>query len=94
MKVTTHEGGRFAKWAPPVTVTLKNGKQYVRSAAVLKGSQDDPLTRDELIARHYSLICGRMSQEQIQQSIDLPLGLERLPNITELMHLYTFGPRP
>jgi 2-methylcitrate dehydratase PrpD len=78
-----------------VVLNLKDGSTYSGGRETLnedpKGWPSNPFTRDELVARHEALSRDVLSPKQIQRSVDLVLGLEDVPDISELMELATFG---
>jgi len=89
---TDWSGGRSAPWSMPVTVFLKNGKQFTKAVEKdLKGGSENPLSKEELVAEHKVLVKGFLSSEQTQRTIDLIYNLEKLENVSELMKLAMFG---
>jgi 2-methylcitrate dehydratase PrpD len=78
-----------------VELKLKDGRTCLGKRDMLerdpKGWPMNPFTRDELLARHESLARDVLSPKQIQRSVDLVLNLEKVPGISELMELATFG---
>ncbi len=78
---------------PPVTIKLKDGRTYSKSAGVdvFKGSPENPLNKNEFLGRYENCVKGVLSSSQIQRTIDLVYNLENLDNILELMELVTFG---
>lgn len=79
--------------APPVTVMLKDGRSFTKSAGadVFRGSPENPLSKDEFLARYENCVRGTLSPQQLRRSIDLVYDLENLDNVSELMELATFG---
>jgi 2-methylcitrate dehydratase PrpD len=63
----------------PITVKLKNGTAYRREVLSPK-----ELTRDSLLSRYRKLAKPFLSPQQIEQSVDLMLNLDKVDNVTEL----------
>jgi 2-methylcitrate dehydratase PrpD len=82
---------RSLPWSMPVTVHMKSGKVYSKTVDKVKGDPANPLSREDLIARHRALVRGFLSPEQTQRSIDLVYNLENLENILELTKIAVFG---
>jgi len=90
---TDWAGGRSVPWSTPVTVNLKDGRQFTRSVSTeeIKGGGRNPLSRDELTRRYRTMAGGFLSPAQIDRSIDLVMHLEQLDSIGELATIATFG---
>jgi 2-methylcitrate dehydratase PrpD len=94
VKVVEHTewvAGRSTPWWTPVTVSLKDGREFTKTVERAKGEHQNPLSRQELVARHKALVQEFLSPKQNQRSVDLAFDLENLENISELMKLVTFG---
>jgi 2-methylcitrate dehydratase PrpD len=66
------------------------GRRNILAGGV-KGGPDNPFSEAELLARHESLCRDMLSPKEIQRSIDLVLGLDRVADVSELMELAAFG---
>lgn len=75
----------------PITVNMKNGGTYTKTVDKVKGDPANPLSKEELIARHQNLVQGFLSPKQTQRSIELVFSLENLKDLSELMKIATFG---
>lgn len=86
-------GGRSVPYTQPVTVKLKSGQEYTAAvgARELKGGGDNPLSREEMTARHAAMTAGFLNAEQVARTIDLIDRLDQLDSVSELMELSTFG---
>lgn len=69
----------------PVTVRLKDGREYTYVVDKLKGSPDCPLTREELMAKYTDCASSVLSSKGVEKSAELVLNLEELKDIGELM---------
>jgi 2-methylcitrate dehydratase PrpD len=69
----------------PVTIRTTDGRSYSARVDVPRGDPALPLTDDELLAKYRN--CGRsqLRPEDINRSVDLVLGLERVADIGTLM---------
>ena len=69
----------------PVTIRTTDGRSYSARVDIPRGDPALPLTDDELLAKYRD--CGRsqLSQDDIERSVDLVLGLERVADIGTLM---------
>src|SRR5580765_1039129 len=69
----------------PVTIRTTDGRSYNARVDIPRGDPALPLTDDELLTKYQD--CGRsqLSKDDIERSVDMVLGLERLANIGTLM---------
>jgi 2-methylcitrate dehydratase PrpD len=78
-----------------VELKLKDGRSFSGGSELLagepKGWPTNPFTREELVARHYTLCEDVLSNEQIRRSADLVLSLEDVADVSELMNLVTYA---
>ena len=83
--------------APPVTVTLKDGRSFTLAAGpdVFRGSPENPLAQSEMLARYRSCASQALTPKQVERSIEILHKLELQADLRELMDLGTFaaGPR-
>jgi 2-methylcitrate dehydratase PrpD len=86
---------RAAATPVPTTIKLKDGRVYSKtlSRPQIKGSKDNPLSREEFIARYKMLAGVVLNPTQVRRSIELVDHLENLEDISELMELVTFAGR-
>jgi 2-methylcitrate dehydratase PrpD len=69
----------------PVTIRTNDGRSYSARVDIPRGDPALPLTDDELLEKYRD--CGRsqLSQDDIERSVGVVLGLEKAPNIGMLM---------
>jgi len=70
--------------ADTITIKLKSGKQYSTSVKSWKGHYTSPLTTEELTAKFKDAATGILRNSQLEQVIQLVLGLEKVKNISKL----------
>lgn len=93
IKVTVHPewpSGRSAL-VIPVTVKLKDGKEFTNKAEKIKGTFDLPMSIEEQIARFKGFVQSFLSAIQMEKSVQLILNMEELKDVIELMTIVTFG---
>ena len=69
----------------PVTIRTTDGRSYSARVDIPRGDPALPLTDDELLTKYQD--CGRsqLSKDDIERSVDMVLGLERVADIGTLM---------
>jgi len=69
----------------PVTIRTTDGQSYSARVDIPRGDPALPLTDDELLAKYRD--CGRsqLRPDEINRSVDLVLGLEKVPDVGMLM---------
>ena len=69
----------------PVTIRTTDGRSYSARVDIPRGDPALPLTDDELLSKYRD--CGRsqLRPDDIEQSVDLVLGLERVSDVATLM---------
>jgi 2-methylcitrate dehydratase PrpD len=73
-----------------VVVRLSSGAEYSRKVEVPKGDPGNPLTDEELSAKFVDCVRSVLSQEKIDEGIEMIAHLESLKKISQLMELITF----
>ncbi|MFC1918793.1 MmgE/PrpD family protein [Chloroflexota bacterium] len=73
----------------PVTVKLKNGKEYSHEVLKAKGHADIPLSWDELLVKYRDCARLALNDRDMERSIELLADLEKLKNLKELMEIIT-----
>lgn len=71
----------------PVTLRLKDGRTYVKTAESLHGELESPFTREEHIEAFSTCARATLSTSQIQRTIDMVLNIEGQGGLRELMDL-------
>ncbi|MFC2065678.1 hypothetical protein ACFLUO_01240 [Chloroflexota bacterium] len=74
----------------PITVRLNDGRVYENQVDTPRGTPQVPLTSEELSVKYRDCAGNVLSHDQIENSIELVLGLENVKDIGELMRLVTF----
>ena len=77
--------------AIPVTIRLRDGKEFTRKVDELKGSTKLPLNRDEQIERYAGFARPLLSDSQVEHTVRFILNLEELNDVRDLMSILTFG---
>ena len=69
----------------PVTIRTADGRSYNARVDIPRGDPALPLTDDELLAKYRD--CGRsqLRPDEIERSVDLLLGLDRVADIVKLI---------
>jgi 2-methylcitrate dehydratase len=69
----------------PVTIRTREGRSYNARIDIPRGDPALPLTDDELLAKYRD--CGRsqLRPDDLEHSVDLLLGFEKVANIGKLM---------
>jgi 2-methylcitrate dehydratase PrpD len=70
-----------------VTVRLHDGREYSHRVDKPKGYPENPLTREQLLTKYRDCASSVMSPRDVDRSIELLAGLERLEDLIELMTL-------
>jgi len=70
-----------------VVIKLKNGTTYKNQVEVWKGSPDMPLSLEELTEKYRDCARFVLTQEEIEQSIQLVMNLSELHSVKELMDI-------
>jgi 2-methylcitrate dehydratase PrpD len=78
--------GLAAAFHIPVTICLQNGKVY--SKEVTKPSEP---SKDDVIRQYKELAQPILKKDEIDQSLDMILTLEKLEDITQLMNILRAG---
>ena len=73
-----------AAWPARVEVTLADGRTLSASVQHAKGDPRNPLSQDEVIAKHRSIMAGIVDERTDDAVLDFILGLETKPNFAEL----------
>ena len=69
----------------PVTIKMTDGRSYSARVDIPRGDPALPLTDDELLAKYRD--CGRsqLLPDDLERSVDVVLGLEKVADIGTLM---------
>jgi 2-methylcitrate dehydratase PrpD len=71
-------------WPARVEITLKDGRTLTAETTHAKGDPRNPLTEDEVIAKHRSLVTGVVDPQTDDRILQFVHELERQPTFREL----------
>src|SRR5262249_45466909 len=74
-------------WPARVEITLADGRMLSASAQHAKGDPRNPLSQDEVIAKHKSIDAGILDDQTDDALLDFIIDLETKPNFAELTHV-------
>jgi 2-methylcitrate dehydratase PrpD len=69
----------------PVTIRTTDGRSYSARVDIPRGDPALPLTDDELLSKYRDCGRGQLSPDDIERSVDVILGLERVADIGTVM---------
>ncbi len=72
-----------------VTVRMADGATYEETVAFAKGTKQNPLTEDELVAKFRDLTSRALTPERADRVIEMVMNLEAEESITRLTSLLT-----
>jgi 2-methylcitrate dehydratase PrpD len=67
-----------------VTVTLNDGTELTERIEAVRGTAENPMTRDEVVAKCRELMAPALGAAKSAKLIDSVLSIESLRNIREL----------
>ena len=73
----------------PVTIRTTNGRSYSARVDIPRGDPALPLTDDELLSKYRDCGCSQLRPNDIERSVNLVLGLEKVTNIGTLMSTFS-----
>jgi hypothetical protein len=73
-----------AAWPARVEITLADGRTFSASAQHAKGDPRNPLSQDEVIAKHKSIVAGIVDDQTDDALLDFILDVETKPDFAEL----------
>ncbi len=68
----------------PVTIKTNDGRSYSARVDIPRGDPALPLTDDELLAKYRDCAGSQLEPEEIERSVELALGLEKVTDIKTL----------
>jgi 2-methylcitrate dehydratase PrpD len=71
-----------------VRVKLKNGQEFIQQRDVPKGNRSVPMNREELLMKYKDCAGQVLSQNAVEQSIDLIEHLENIQNLRNLSDVF------
>jgi 2-methylcitrate dehydratase PrpD len=69
----------------PVTIRTTDGRSYSARVDIPRGDPALPLTDDELLEKYRECARAQLSQDALERSVGLVLGLEKVADIGTLM---------
>lgn len=72
-----------------VTIRLKNGRTLKRAAPTSRGWPEDPVSWNDLATKYSQCADGILSRAQIDETVAMIGGLDRLPKVSELVRALT-----
>ena len=73
-----------------VVIKMKDGKKLSGQRMYTIGSRQEPLTMKQYVELYFKFTRGILSNDQIDKTAKALLNLEKLNDVTELMHILTF----
>ena len=73
----------------PVTITMKDGRKFTKSVEKVRGSPENPLTRDELMDKYRGCASRVLKGERLERSITVLENLEKIPAAKEVIDALT-----
>jgi 2-methylcitrate dehydratase PrpD len=73
----------------PVTITMKDGRKFTKTVDKVRGSAENPLTRDELVGKYRGCASRVLKGERLERSIATLENLDKLPTAKELIDALT-----
>ena len=73
----------------PVMITMKDGRKFTKSVEKVRGSPENPLTRDELMDKYRGCASRVLKGERLERSITVLENLEKIPAAKEVIDALT-----
>jgi 2-methylcitrate dehydratase PrpD len=85
------EGGYFS-FQSPLTIRLKDGREFKKLCIDARGDPSKRLTSDEVTEKYLDCVnfAGTLSENMAEKAADMVLNLDKTPNIAELMNIFTY----
>jgi len=77
----------YPKRETVVEVTLNDGTELSERVEAVRGTSDNPMTRDEVVAKCRELTAPRLGAEKSAKLIERVLNIENVRNVRELRPL-------
>jgi 2-methylcitrate dehydratase PrpD len=82
---------RYPKREALVEVTLNDGTELSERVEAVRGTTDNPMTRDEVVAKCRELTAPRLGAEKSAQLIARVMNIESVRNVRDLRPLLQIG---
>jgi 2-methylcitrate dehydratase PrpD len=73
----------------PVTITMKDGRKLTKTVNEVRGSPENPMTRDELLEKYRGCASRVFDRERLDRSITALENLEKVPTAKDLIDALT-----
>ena len=73
----------------PVTITMKDGRKFTKTVNEVRGSPENPMTRDELLDKYRGCASRVLDGERLEQIHRRLENLDKVPTAKELMDVLT-----
>lgn len=83
----------YPKRVTIVEITLHDGMKLTERVDAVRGTPDNPMTREEVIAKCRDLTVGRLGNRKSAKLIETVLAIESVRNVRELRPLLQIGAR-
>ncbi len=93
VRVNAHEewgNDTASRRRSPVTIQMKDGRNYTKQVDHVRGSPGNPLTRDELVEKYRTCASRVLSEQRLEDSIQIIESLEAAPSLnclTDALHV-------
>jgi 2-methylcitrate dehydratase PrpD len=81
----------YPKRVTVVEVTLNDGTKLTERVEAVRGTPENPMTRDEVIAKCRDLTAGRLGAEKSAKLVEMVMNLERVRDVRELRQVLQVG---
>ena len=94
VKVTVHpewERGYFA-FESPVTIKMKDGTEYKKSALIARGDPSMKLGKDRVMKKFMDCVnfAGILSPKKAEKAAERVFGLEKVKDVSDITNIFTF----
>lgn len=79
------------RWGALVTVNMENGETYQHRVRSLRGSPDQPMSRDDLREKFRTLVVGKLSPSRAERLLEQVENVEALDDVTPIASLMVAG---
>jgi 2-methylcitrate dehydratase PrpD len=77
-----------------LTIRLTGGEEYRTICAIAHGDAEDPLSREETVAKFIACTDGMIPAALQRDALDILTRLEDAPTVADLLEKLTFAPSP
>lgn len=80
---------RASRRQSPVTITMKDGRKLTKTVNEVRGSPENPMTRDELLDKYRRCASRVLDGERLEKSITALENLDQVPTAKDLLDTLT-----